>query len=253
MPPLADVQSAFARALQGPDESAPVDIRPAPDNGRSPRFDVHRNNRVSSIADQLLATFPAVHRLTGAAFFRAACTVFARRHPPRSPALIRYGQEFGSFLDRFPPAQAVPYLGDVARLEWARAEAYHAGDAEPVDIRCLAAISPARLAEVRVSLHPSLRLLRSCWPVVSLWSATIRPDSQVSVNMDTGENALVIRPDLEVEVRSLRPGLFSFVHALQRGEPIREAAQTAGSDCDNFDLAPALQGLFGLGAVVSAQ
>ena len=75
-------------------------------------------------------------------FFRALAGVFVELSPPRSPVLMFYGDEFATFIDTFPPASSVPYLGDVARLEAGRTHAYHAADAEPLSVDELAAFAP---------------------------------------------------------------------------------------------------------------
>lgn len=121
MPSLAESQAAFAQALGEPALPAPADIqRPEPGAMQTRRFDVYRNNVAVALSDALRDIYPAVQALVGEEFFQACARVYVEHAQPASPLMHLYGAEFGAFLDDFPPAQSVPYLGDVARLEFAR-------------------------------------------------------------------------------------------------------------------------------------
>lgn len=251
MPRLADLQADFAAALADPALPAPAGLRRESALAQSRRFDVYRNNRMVSLIEAMEAAFPVVHRLVGADFFKAAAKVYVRHFPPRSPVLLLYGESFGDFLDGFEPAAGVPYLGDVARLEWARLAAYHAADAEPLSIAHLAELPQQLLPELRFVIHPSLHLLNSRWPAASLWAATSGADPSRAVDMKAGEAVAVLRPMLSVEVRVLPPGGYAFLSALAAGSSLGAAAELALTAHDDFDLVRHLQGLFALGAVAA--
>lgn len=253
MPSLAELQADFAAALTDPALPAPAAVLRQVDLPQSRRFDVHRNNVMVGLIEALKATFPALRRLVGADFFKAAAGAYIRKEPPRSPVLLLYGRGFGDFLDDFEPAKNVPYLGDVARLEWARVNAHHAADAEPVSIDRLAAVPQGALEGLRFTLHPSLQLLRSRFPVVSLWAVTGGADPTAEIEMTCGEAAAVLRPAAAVDVRLLPPGGYAFMEQLASGHSLAQAAGQASESCPDFDLAAHLQGLFELGAVVDLQ
>jgi len=250
MPSLAELQADFAAALTDPARPAPETVLRQVDLPQSRRFDVYRNNMMVSLIEAMEATFPVLRRLVGADFFQAAAKTYIGLEPPRSPVLLLYGRGFGDFLDGFDPAKDVPYLGDVARLEWAWLNAYHAADAEPLSIDALAEIPQAGLEGLRFTLHPSLQLLRSRFPVVSLWAVTSGADPTAGVDMTRGEAAAVLRPAAAVDVRLLPPGGYDFMQQLAAGHGLAQAAGAASESCSDFDLATHLQGLFELGAVV---
>lgn len=238
---LAELQRDFAAALADP-------ALPPPGGVRAPalrRLAVYRNNRMVGLVENLEASFPAVRRLVGEAFFAATARAYVAEQPPRSPVLLLYGESFGDFLDRFPPAAGVPYLGDVARLEWARRFACHAADAPPLSVARLAEVPQALLPALRFTLHPSLRLVSSRWPVAALWAAA------AEVDMSRGEDVAVLRPDLAVEVRVLPPGGHAFIAALTGGATLGEAAEAALAAAPDSDIAGHLHSLFALGAVTA--
>lgn len=248
---LAESQGAFVAALRDPNQAAPDDIC-RPNGARtSKRFDVYRNNVAVSLIEAVGATYPAVLKLVGEDFFKAATRVYVTQEPPRSPVLLRYGSTFPDFLEAFGPARSVPYLADVARLEWARLTAYHAADAEPLDLEALGTVPPEKLDVVRMGFHPSAALIKSTFPIVSIWSDILHPEQGIAVDMTRGEEALVVRPRLDVESRILPAAAYPFMKALFDGDTLGRAVQSALAVDDTFDLATHLAGLFQTGAVVS--
>lgn len=236
---LAALQSSFAQSL--------LSGEPAADG----RLAVHRNNMKASLGAALAARFPVVLRLVGVEFFRAMAMVFVERHPPRSPVLAAYGAGFADFLDGFEPVADLPYLADVARVEWARHLAWHAADAPAISIEELTAVAPDRLDSVRFRLHPGATVVASIWPVISIWTTNTFDEEIKPIGPDrTGESALVTRPGLEVFVNALPPGTGLLFEALSAGialgEAVAQAERAAG-----FDTAAALSLLFRSGAVTS--
>ena len=155
-----ETQSDFAAALLDP-------ALPAPAGLAERRFAVYRNNVTVGLCDALAASFPTVAALVGEDFFYALARDFIRQSPPAGPVLHEYGEGFPAFIAGHAAAGDLPYLPDVARLDWVCLRAYHAADAAPVGIDALAAVPAAALDGLRLSLHPSLALVASDWPVAA--------------------------------------------------------------------------------------
>ena len=248
---LADRQQIFAAALLDPDAAVPAGVvgpGGAPDVRR---FAVYRNNVMVSLTEALAARFPVCERLVGGEFFRAMAHVFVASSKPRSPLLMVYGDDFPDFIGGFAPAEAVPYLADVARLEAAWTEAYHAADATALDAGTLGSLSADRIAGARLKLHPSTRLVRSPFPVASIWQANQTDDPAIAADDWGPEDVLVVRPDGDVLMHRLPTGGFAFINALLECRTLTEAAE-AGCDADaGFDPGAALAGLLTLGVIVA--
>lgn len=246
-------QRDFAAALLNPDLPCPAGLTAW--NGSDParRFAVYRNNVVSSLVTALVDTFPVVQALVGEEFFRAMAGVFVRESPPPSPILAHYGERFPEFVAGFAPAQSVPYLADVARLEMARVRAYHAADADPIAPEALAqAMSqPEQVPQLRGHLHPSLAVLRSAHAIVSLWAAHQGEQDVAAVDPFEPEDALVLRSALDVQLVLLPPGAATFIHALADGLPLGAAAQRSMDEYAAFDVTPTLALLLQLGALIA--
>lgn len=233
-------EAGFVAALLDPELPVPAGLvdpmgRPA---GR--RFAVYRNNVAGGLTKALEVGFPAVRKLVGEAFFAAMAGVFLRAHPPQSRILMLYGAAFPDFLTSFPPISHLSYLPDVARLEQAIRESYHAADHVPAD---LTGVAPEDLLARRLRLAPSMRLLRSDWPIHAIWAA----------NMAGGPNpvpgpqdVLVLRQGFDPVPHPLPPGGAGFVAALLAGAPLSNAIEAGG---DGFDAGGVLGLLLAQGAV----
>jgi hypothetical protein len=242
-------ETSFALALRDPERPIPHGLT-APDAGvPARRFAVHRNNVVASLVQVLKARFPVVEKLVGEEFFAATARIFVANQPPRTPLLATYGDDFAAFLAAFEPARELAYLADVARLEAARTRAYHAADAVPLDAGAFAALDAERIGAVRIDLHPSAEIISSPHPIVTIWAMNSGERELAPIETWRGEDALVIRPHLDVEIRLLPPGGAAFLRALAEGLPLGKAAEAAVAACPAFDLTANLAGLVGWGLV----
>jgi Putative DNA-binding domain len=237
-------QNDFARALL--DRELPVPAGVVAHNSGRPqkRFAVYRNNMMVSLLSALEARFPATRKIAGEEFFKAAARRFIAAEPPRSPVMMFYGDAFPSYLADFAPARSVPYLADVARLESARTRTYHAADAKPLTRDALAAAPLDALIGMRFTLHPSLEIVSSSYPIVTIFAMNSGSMELAPITDWRGEDALVVRPEYEVEVRHLSLSARIFLQNLADKKPLGEAAGAASAAGANFDLAENLAALF---------
>ncbi len=243
-------EATFSAALLDPARPCPAGLVAWNGSDPAPRLAVYRNNVVASLIDALATTFPVVHQLVGTDFFRAMAAVFVRQAPPSSPVLTRYGDGFAAFVRHFGPAAGLPYLADVACLEFARVRAYHAADATPVTTEAIGRVLACReaIGDLTLVLHPSVSLVRSRHAVVSIWNAHQEREVPDEVDPDRPESALILRADSSVVVLEAR-GAADFIDALQRGSRLSDAANGAAAMEPSFDLSTALGFLITHGAI----
>ena len=252
MQQLAERQRGFAASVLDPALPMP-DGLVGPDGEPDPkRFAVYRNNVRVSLIEALEDAFPAVHRIVGADFFRAMARAYVMIEPPRSPMMFDYGAGFPDFIQTFEPAAVLPYLPDVARIERAWTEAYHALDASPIDPCAFAAVAPDQLPAIRLELHPSLRVVRSQLPALTIWQMNIADGVPTAIDLAAGgEDALIVRPAADVEVRLIPQGSLEFIRALGVGKPMLAALEEALTANSRFDVSANLSDLMSAGAIVS--
>lgn len=232
-------QTIFGHALLNPDAPVPTGVIDPEGRVSVKRFNVYRNNVVASLTDALVVAFPAVHKLVGDEFFRAMAKLYLRTHPPESPVMAQYGAAFPRFLRGFKPVAHLGYLPDVARLEIALRESYHAADHTPLDPAILGTLAPEELGTLALRLAPSARLMQSRWPVAAIWARNMEDDARPLPA--GGQDVLIARAEFDPAPVPLPAGVFAFFSALREGQPLAAAAGVATLAADTFNPTEALQ------------
>jgi hypothetical protein len=245
-------QTSFAAALTDTDMPVPDGLSSW--NGSRPerRFGVYRNNVIVGLIGALASRFPAAEKIVGEEFFAAMAHAFIQISPPRSPLLLAYGDDFGDFVSTFEPAQSLEYLPDVIRMEAARGHAYHAADAAPLDAAILATVAPEMVGELRFIPHPSLWIIRSVHPVISIWAMNAGVMPLAPIEDWQAQDALVIRPEMTVEVHPLPAGGATLLLSLAAGENLAAAVEAATQEAADFDISANLAGALQAGAFTEA-
>lgn len=186
---LRDLQRRFVREVERGDA----------------RLSIYSESLAAGLAEALADVYPVCGALVGDDFFDALALRFARETPSRSPDLNDYGEALPAFLERLEPARSLPYLPDVARLEWLCHRAFHAGDAADFDLEALGAIPAERHGSLVLCLAPSVGLIDSRYPISEIWSMHQGPRSEdTTLDLDAGsERCVVWRSGLEVRVEAL--------------------------------------------------
>jgi len=252
MPSLVDVQKKFAAAVWDDTTEAMAPLLCDERFSGARLFQIYRNNILISLGGALAAVYPVVQRLVGEGFFGYAADAFIRAHPPDSGNLHDFGAELAAFLAEFPACAEHGYLPDVARLEWAYHEVFHAAPAPAFDLAALSAVTPEQYGALRFGLSPATRLLASAYPLLAIWQANQPQAHDAVVDLNTGGvQLLVFRRALDVEFKILSPGEYALLAAWQAGAPLHDAG-TAALDVEaNFDLARCLQQHVALGTVTN--
>lgn len=232
----------FARALRARRPDAPTAF-----SGRNvERFSIYRNNVHRAYIDALADAYPVVARLVGDSFFEAMAKEYYLAAPQPAVSLALYGAGLADFIEDFPPAQSLPYLADVARLERAWLEAYNAADAPPLDPATLAAFGDS-LPTLCFVGHPACRLLSSSHPVLSIWRANRQDSTGPATIPAVGETALVARPLWDVTVYPLTRDNACFARCLLDGHTVGDAYEAAAAQNPDFDVTAAFGWLLSAG------
>jgi hypothetical protein len=248
---MLGLQADFVQAVLDPDLPPPHGVVSHHSTLPRGRFAIYRNNVMVALVGALEARFPAARRIVGEAFFVTLARAFAASNPPQSPLMIHYGDDFPAFVESFEPAASVPYLADVARLEAARTRAYHAADATPLPLDALATAFTEAADRLVVDLHPSFEIVTSKFPLVTIFAMNIGEAEAHPIADWSEEDALVMRPEFDVEVRRVPRGGAIFLEALRLGAPIGAAVAEAHGACADFDLAENIVFLFSSRLVVA--
>lgn len=237
----------FSKALLDPEQPKPAGIVGPHGKKAVKRFNVYRNNVTVGLINALADIYPAVHRIVGDRFFRSMAKAYIRTEQPSSPLLFRYGSGFPAFMETFEPVRELVYLPDVARLERAWLDAFHAADRPVLGADELAAVAPQDLAQQSFAPHPAARVLRSPYAAVSVFSANRAGEDPSGIKTGIAEDGLVTRRAFDVEVRHLPPGGAVFLQLLMNGDTLGEAAGATAAESEDFDLAAAIAAMLEAG------
>lgn len=242
---LLDLQRRIQQALNG-DASALAALGPDAVHGLA----IHRTTIEVGLAQTLLNAFPAVARIVGAPTFRNLSAGYISHSPPRHPVLSTYGKDFAAYLAAQPIAASLPYLHDVARLEWARQEALLADDAPLLDAETLDTGNAETLSTLQLRVHPSTRVISSPFPVHRVWrinQSDVETKDIPAVDMKTAEHVIVTRPANDVVTRPISLADATLVRAVAGGASLGAAVESAFALAADFDVTQALAGHFANG------
>jgi hypothetical protein len=190
----------------------------------------------ASPIDALVVQYPVIHRLVGDESFRAMARRFIERESPRSSSLPCHGESFPSFLRTLGEIASNEYVADIAELEVARAKAGRAPGAFLVKAQAISSAWRKKRGEVCVVLHPSVVLITSRFPIVTIWKSNQLRGETAMIDRWRAECALVARPFDEVEVHCLAPSGYVFMSALAEGHTMAMAVESGKSAARDFDI-----------------
>lgn len=235
---LGAFQTRFARGLlEGDTTECEADFGTG--------YAIHARNVQASLQAALAQAFQVVEQLVGGAFFAQAVRAFIESSPPKCGWLSAYGADFPDFLAAYQPASSLPYLGDLARLEWARIVATFGDTVSGLDLRSLAALPPAKLMECCPRLQPCATLIRSAYPIYAIWIAHLDPMPgqflrAVSLHNNPEDLLITKASSGEASVKRLRPCDAAFLSALEQEISFGGAWSIALEQDSQFDLAGVL-------------
>lgn len=224
MPGLPELQRLMLAAITG-DGTGPAAWVRADGIPGELRLQVYRNNTLNALVEALRALHPVVERLVGKPCFDSLARHYVRTHRSGSANVHDYGARFAPFLRTIPELQSLPYLPDMAELERAYHEVFHAADATSLSVPWLATLPTQAQMAVRAELHPAARLLQSQWPLLKIWQANQPgPSEGQFVDQDEGGvQFLVIRRHLDIDFQLLDPDSFALLELFAGGNTLSGA------------------------------
>ncbi|RBW57505.1 putative DNA-binding domain-containing protein [Ruegeria sp. A3M17] len=241
-------QTTFRAALLDPSAAVPDGLWDAAERPAGRRFSVYRNNVAVSLTEAMHQAFPVITQLLGSQNMDGLAGLFLRKHPPSSPLMMFYGEEFPEFLAGMEQLSHLGYLADVARLELALRRSYHSADSQAAPPDALA-IPPEEIVLAKLEFAPSLKVLRSDWPLFSIWR--FNSEDGAPKPAPGSEDILITRPEFDPAPHLLPKGGADWIAHIQAGLTIGEAFEHTSAEFPEFDLGATLALLLQGGAITS--
>lgn len=242
MTELLAIQRDFAAALADGDAAPRAAQRLRGDGARIAQgLAIYRANAAAAAVKALSAAYPVIRQVVGDEFFDGLARIYERAVPSRSGNLDDFGGDFAAFLAHFPHVQALPYLPDLARLEWLVHRAASAADAKPWNPAGLMAVAPELQGTIRFAWAAGTASIGSAHPLARIWTIH-QPDhgGDFAVDWEVAENVLVARAGLQVTVTALDRADAEFFAAALAGATLAAAAGAALDADRAFDLGAVL-------------
>ena len=237
---LGQFQDAFVEALY---QRPPAQLEAL---ASQPAFAVYRNTVLAGSVEALRANFPSIERLVGASWMREAATDYARQSPPVDARLITYGAAFPAFLDTLAPSHGLPWLGDVARLDFKWAQAFAAPDEPALDLKDLAAMEAVVLAHAHLRPRQAVHWgWFAAHPVFSLWQCNRQEREWEQGQPWIAEGALLSGDANGVIAQPLEIGGCAFLDACAAGHSLEQASRYAEQTQPDLDFSDLLGRLLG--------
>lgn len=255
MPALRDLQASFAAHLAGEARADLAAVVAGDSISAEARLRVYRHHMLQSLAAALGATYSTVQALVGETFFCTMAEAFVVRDLPRQPVLAEYGEGFATFIEAYAPASELPYLADMARLDWALNAAFHKPEQPRLGAEDLATAAPDRLLCLRLTLAPGTAVVSSPYPIDRIWHLS-QPGAAEEETLDLeggGATLLVLRRADDAAFVSLDPAEAAFVAAVAASDTLERAAQSAFDVDPAFDLSTTFGRLLALQAFAALQ
>jgi hypothetical protein len=238
MPELLDIQQDLSVSLRDATLTTRAQRWLAGDAAQiEQRLAIYRANVAASATKALSATYPVIRQVVGEDFFDGLARAYLRAVPSQSGDLHDYGAAFSAFVAGFAHTQSLPYLPDLARLEWAVHRAYGAEDVEPWNQAALAQVAPAQQAAICLEWAAGTALVDSNFPIARIWLIH-QPafEGDFSVDWSVRECALVARDGLRAVVSALAAGDAAFIAGSLAGAPLGICVEQAVAAEPAFDL-----------------
>ena len=249
---LTTKQRRLQKAILGGDPSeAAALLSPAGDSALE-RLAIYRNHFLESLVETLAAAYPVTQCLVGERYFSVLTRRYILAAPPDDPRLHLYGNGLATTIAESPECDALPYLPDVARLEWALREAAETSDEPPLDVREVCRALEELGPHATLTFSPSLQLVHCAWPADLIWRAHANGEL-VGIRQVEQDNRWleVSRDDGGPYFVANERGAFVLRARLLAGDSIATACEAALADDPTLDVTRALTDLVERGMIVA--
>lgn len=199
------------------------------------RFGIYRGSVHGILSQTLELTYPVCKSLVGDKFFDNMISIFIDKHPPNTSFFAEYGNKFPEFLSTFEHVKDIPYIVDVANLEWARHKIWHKKDKQATDFSKLSEITEEQ--QVTFTLSETVHLLQSKYRIDDIWFAH-QDDSELKfdeINLNEAVKLIIWKEEGIIKISLMNQSaddsmFWGFLDSISKGSTLEELAEQFGGN-----------------------
>lgn len=212
-------------------------------NNVKDRFSIYRNTVIENLRHALALTFPDTWKILGTACADSVARTFILKEKslPMTGCLDDWGADFPQYLAKIETLRELPYIKDIATIEWYRHRSYCAANTKPLTMRKLKKTLQGDMEKLQfifrpcVFLHPSNYCLQ---PIINLLTT---PHATHTITAEAKPSfALITRNNNTIQIKWLSYELFKLLFLLHHQQPLLQAYASVLDESPHFDLTQAI-------------
>ncbi len=228
MQPLKDVQKMMMCCLDGSSTTQAPSFLSQKKKSATPPLEIYRQSVLGNHLSAFAEIYPVISQLVGESFFEHVFGQYFNSNQHQSYDVSDYGEHFGDFLDGFKACDPLPYLPDVARLEWFCHKAC-LGPSYLVDsFEALTLMDEQTLQRVCFKMPPSSFLIESSYPILEIYEINQLDKSDVApidISQKGGCQLFVWRSGLDLRIDLLSKLEYFYLDCCQKGWTLEDTIQ----------------------------
>lgn len=183
---------------------------------------IYQQSIHDGLINALQQIYPVCVKLVGDRYFYSMAKKYVLSTPSRSADLSHYGKSFSTYIKQHPVLTSVPYLSDIAKLEWAYHQIFHAKNETELNIESIYKYSAEQLTKCIFSLPISHHFITSHFPVDRIWEMH-QSTSEDSLNIEESAGYyFVFRRSYEIHIDRITKQEYIFLKAIKQHKPFIE-------------------------------
>ena len=206
--------------------------------GGDERIGIYANAYFYRLLECLKEEYPATLAVTGSNDFASLTRDYLVWRPPSEPSIFYAGCYLADFLRNHRLAEGWPFIAELARLERATLDSFHAPDISILTDEAMRAIPAEQWPTIELRCHPGVEILRGEWRVSEVLSAVERGEQWLEPVRET--NAVIVwRRGISVHYRILEVAETAALALVKKGASfaaLSEVIATANPSSDPVAL-----------------
>lgn len=236
---LNDLQKEFVKGLHFESDAILRCIHTTTKLSPAQQIGIYQSSVIGAKQKTLREIYTTCNKLVGEDFFVAMINEYIAKTISTSPDLADYGENFSEFIIEFEPAKGLPYLSDVAKLEWAWHKLFNAPTTKELNFERLAECYTSSGENIIFHLPQSCTLITSYYPIHRIWE--VNQDDYVGeqiIRLSEHEfyYFLIWRNDLKMRIDLLDAITWKILTSIQARKTLNEIANELIEKSPNIDF-----------------